>query len=475
MSISLASYVTAEPWPHQNRAFDYLLSRRHGALFADMGCGKSLVAIGLIGHNNAMPWLIVCPLAMVETWKREIERFAAYPVKPVALTGSTKKRVEALHAERNEGDEVPVFITNYESLVQANFWSEIEWKRWGGLILDESHRIKSHSSQTTKKLTRLAKQVPLRYILTGTPAADKPLDVFAQFRFLDPSILGQYWTPFLHRYTRGIERVNAKQQTRYYEILDYINQEELNRKIYQHAFRVTNEVLNLPPTTDTVIPVELSTRERTAYRKMLRESVVALGEDDSEFATAGNVLARLLRLQQITSGFLRPESLAGEDEKPVEVLGNSKQRALVDLLEDMPDEPVVVFYRFSQDAVSIHAAAKKADRPSFELSGKVNQLREWQEDDGNSVIAVQIRAGGSGVSTVRASKVVYYSLTYSLTDFQQSRARSHRPGQDRPVSYYTILAQDSVDELILEALRAKQTDTRYLIDELRKHFERASR
>ena len=120
------------------------------------------------------------------------------------------------------------------------------------------------------------------------------------------------------------------------------------------------------------------------------------------------------------------------------------------------EEPIAVFARFRRDLDRIHAVAGRLGRKSFELSGRRNELADWQRDTGGSVLAVQEQAGGVGISLVRARYCIYYSVGYSLGDYEQSLARIHRPGQDRPVLYVHLLAEDTVDERVYQALDARR-------------------
>ncbi|MCK9326896.1 MAG: SWF/SNF helicase family protein, partial [Bacteroidales bacterium] len=167
--------------------------------------------------------------------------------------------------------------------------------------------------------------------------------------------------------------------------------------------------------------------------------------------TATNALVKLIRLAQLTGG-----TLLTDDGKEVEV--SSAKKALLDeVMEDMEtEEPVVVFARFRKDLDRIAETAAKLGRKSYELSGRRNELKLWQEDTTGSVLAVQEQAGGVGISLVRARYCIYYSVGYSLGDYEQSLARIHRPGQSRGVLYVHLLTEQSIDEAVYGALDARR-------------------
>lgn len=169
--------------------------------------------------------------------------------------------------------------------------------------------------------------------------------------------------------------------------------------------------------------------------------------------TAANGLVKLLRLQQITSGWVR----ADESDQLVEV-DTSKADALGELVNDIDaDEPIVVFCRFTSDINAVERTAEKLGRPFGQLTGRANDLDEnilpeTIDDQPGYLFAVQIQSGGVGVDFTRSRYCVYYSVGYSLGDYRQSVARLHRPGQERSVHYYHIIAASTVDETIYETM-----------------------
>ena len=229
----------------------------------------------------------------------------------------------------------------------------------------------------------------------------------------------------------------------------YRNLEELNRKFYSLAFRVTAaEVLDLPGAIETYTHVNLGKKARRLYDEMAVRFRAEL--DSGEIVTAANALVRLIRFQQLTSGFT-----VTADGKTVEI-DDAKTRALQDILEDLPrNEPVVVFARFRNDLDAIAATAEKMKRPPLrDLGTGEGSLEEWNQRGG--VLAVQIQAGGLGLDLTAARYCVYYSLGFSLGDYLQSVARLHRPGQTSLIDYIHLVAAESIDEIIVNALENKE-------------------
>jgi SNF2 family DNA or RNA helicase len=212
------------------------------------------------------------------------------------------------------------------------------------------------------------------------------------------------------------------------------------------TFRVGKEVLDLPPETHVTYHCTLAYGAMTSY-KSLEKDFVAEVKDGT--ITAANAMVKLLRLQQITGG-----SVKADDDHYIR-LDYSKQALLADTLEDIGrDEPVVVFCRFRPDLDAVHAAASGLGYTSMELSGRRDDLKKWQAG-GAQVLAVQISAGGVGVDLTRSRYNVYYSLSFSLGEYDQSLSRVHRPGQTRPVTHIHLVARGTVDEKIIRALELR--------------------
>ncbi|MBM4022314.1 MAG: DEAD/DEAH box helicase [Planctomycetes bacterium] len=169
--------------------------------------------------------------------------------------------------------------------------------------------------------------------------------------------------------------------------------------------------------------------------------------------TASNALTKLLRLAQATGGYARVDNAAAVT--PIDGTP-SKRLALQDRLTDLPvTEPVVVFCRFRSDLDDVAAAARDLGREYAEVSGERKDLERWQAGDA-VILGVQMQSGGVGIDLSRAAYALYYSLGYSLGDYEQSLARLRRPGQTRCVRYYHLVCEGTVDEQVYAALRERR-------------------
>jgi SNF2 family DNA or RNA helicase len=421
------------PWRHQSEAAAWAAERHAAMLALDMGTGKTFTALLALGLDQ-----------------RE--------TVPVMLhEGANKKRAEQLkQALLMAAGKTLVVVVNYDSVWRGDLGKLIEATPWAAIILDESHRIKSPGGRASRWLARLAAkhEHAKRLLLTGTPMPHSPLDLYGQFRFLDSQVFGTSYTRMRARYANCDVRFPSK-------VKSWKNQDELTGKLDAHSWRVTaDEVLDLPKAIHETIPVELSAKLRRFYKQLEAEMTADI---DAGTVTAANALTKLLRLSQATGGYARVDGTAGVtaiDGTP------SKRLALQDRLEDLPaTEPVVVFCRFRSDLDDVAAAARELGREYAEVSGERKDLERWQAGDA-TILGVQMQSGGVGIDLSRAAYAFYYSLGYSLGDYEQSLARLRRPGQTRCVRYYHLVCSGTVDEQVYAALRERRSVVEAVLQKL---------
>ena len=410
-----------------------------------MGTGKTKVATDLIQNSADRRVLIVCRRKVgVNVWPAQLRQWLANPadwtvgvLTSEGASVSVAKRAAAMAAALDAPGRY-IAIINYEAVAHepmARLLRSVDWDR---IILDESQHISAHDSKRSKFLAQL--KATRRLCLTGTPMHDRPMDVFGQYRFLDPGIYGQSWTRFKRRYALWGGFGGFK-------LLRHINMDEFAERFSSIALEVGRDVLDLPETQHITLPVTLNAATLAAYTAIRKSFAATLAEGK---VTAPNALTQLLRMQQATSGYTTTDD--GVDV----TLGTDKRDTLAELLEDLPaDEPVVVFVRFKHDLVAVHEAAAKVGRSSLEVSGARDECARWQGGEA-TVLAVQIQSGGEGIDLTRAAYCAYYSIGHSLGDYDQSLARIHRPGQTRPVVYYHLTASATVDVAVYEALDKKR-------------------
>lgn len=456
-----------QAWDHQRRAYWFARelweSQRPGAYLAlGMGCGKTKVAIDLICslplHRRV---LVFCPKSVVAVWPRQFALHAGKPVfvLPLGEGRLSERAAEAQAFISTPGTEPRVVVANYEAIGTETACEFADWAlkvKWDLLVMDEIHRIKSPSGIRSRYLSRLSDRIPRRIGLSGTPLPHSPLDAYGQYRALDKAVLGKSFTAFRARYAVVNPIFPGK-------VEKFIHQEELSRRMGSIMIQVRSEdALDLPEAVHSEVAVVLTPRTRAVYKRM-EDDFVTWAESGGPEVTAANALARLLRLQQIAAGVL-------QDGESVTRVGSEKVAALEDLLEDLPaDEPVVVFARFRADLDGIQEACRRLGLEHAELSGRMNQLDLWQRG-GARVLAAQIQSGKEGIDLTRARRAVYYSLGFSLGDYEQSLARIRRPGQQAgTVFYHHLVARNTVDEKVYEALKEKRQVVEAVLDEAKAH------
>ncbi len=449
-TVELPAGLKTTPWRHQIEAFRFAMERllrgAGAALLAlEMGVGKTLVALMVLAAMAARRILICCPLRVVPVWQQQIERHLDLPLVVVTLddnAGSVanKKKLAEEKLRLAEATGRPlVVIINYDSVWRAPFAEWAEKQQWDLIVADESHRLKAPGSKASLAFKRLRSRTRARLALTGTPLPHSPLDAYAQFRFLDPSIFGPSFAAFRQKY--AVMGGFQKKQVAGFQHLDEL--EALMRTI---TFRVSKDVLDLPPEAHITYECDLSAEALRVYRDLEEDFVADVREGR---ITAANAMVKLLRLQQVAGGWVKT------DDGQLHRVDSAKQKLLADTLEDIgPNEPVVVFCRFHADLDAVHEAAQQAGLTSLELSGRRDELARWQQGEAQ-VLAVQISAGGVGVDLTRARYAIYFSLSFSLGEYDQALSRVHRPGQTRPVEHIHLVARNTVDRKIMRALEAR--------------------
>lgn len=450
-----------EMWPAQREAVEFCLERPAAMLDMGMGCGKTRVAIEVIKRReDVRRVLVVCPKAVIPVWGREIGKYAGedeYDVLGRGVDSVAKfadRVVSLINSYPVDTAVTQVVVVNYDSVWRRPL-GDILYKaaKDGSLdmvVLDESHRAKSAGSKVSKYLAMLGKAVSYRLCLSGTPMANSPLDVYGQYRFLDRSIFGTSHARFLQQYA-----VLGGPERRF--VVGYRNQQDLMGRFRSIAYTCRIEDVadraKLPAQLpDAVLPVRLPARDMRTLRQLGKEFVAECG---SGFAVAPNVLVRLLRMQQVTSGFCRVAEGPGGAES-VQDLNSAKADALLDWARDLdPSERLVVFCVFQHDLDTLRSLSEVLGRPFFELSGREHRVDDWRATEG-ALLAVQIQAGAEGVDLTAASRAAYLSLPHSLALYDQSRARLYRPGQERPVQFVHLLAEGTVDESMYASLVAKR-------------------
>lgn len=471
---------------HQKEAVELCIQRDHLGLFFEQGLGKTATVLTAIGRLDLYPVIVVCPATVIGTWIREQQKWLP-TWRTFPLVGPKDKRMQIYR----KAIQIPrsLCVINYEGLrlwnVRSMYYDKFGTRRWkiaNGLaespawkiaVLDESSRVKNAQAQQSHACWCLCK-VPRRYILTGTPITKSPLDLWSQFRFLCPDEFGWSHRTFEAQYAIK-ETIRAAGGRQVSIVIGVRNADELYAKAARHSIRRTKEeCLDLPPRIRQVEEVELSGKQRTAYRDLSSQLVANVA---GVTISASTILPRLLRLQQIVQGYAPLDDFGNQyhhfEEQP-------KAQALEDLLERiLPTSHVVIFYRFRLDTVAIRNVIRRLKEPDpYEINGDVpipdrhGIIEEFQTNSRSKIMLCQYQTAAFGVTLTRANYVIFYSATWDLELRQQGADRIHRIGQDKTVFEIDLVAKNTIDMSILQALARKQVWAKRLDqEELRRIVE----
>jgi SNF2 family DNA or RNA helicase len=455
--------IRAAPYRHHITAFNFateIFRKDKGTAFLmDMGTGKTITTIAVVGSlaesGKIKRLLVVCPKSIVGVWEEEFAKFADYEYRLAVLEGDTAKKADTLRHMTGSG--LQIVVVNYESCWRL----EAELTKWkpDAVVCDESSKIKNPQAKQSKALHRLGKESRYNLILTGTPVTNNPLDFFSQYKFLDENVFGASFYSFRARYAI-IGGYGNKQ------IVGYRNMAELVSKAHSIAFRIRIEdAVELPDKIDEIRLIELERNARSIYDSIDRESYAELMNGE---VTTRNVLTRLLRLSQCTGGFIRDDA-----DGIVQEVSRAKLEALEDILDECLEQgkKVVVFVRFVPEIEAIERLLKKSKTAYSVIHGgiadRAEQVERFQTDPTVKVFIGQLQTTGMGLTLTAASVAVFYSLDFSFANYEQSRARIHRIGQTQKCLYIHLVAKNTVDEKVLDALRHKGDVARLMVDDWR--------
>lgn len=453
------------------RAFGALDAKTPGGGFGElfeMGCGKTLTTIAVAGAlynlGKIDRVLVVAPTSVCSVWPHDLNQFATFPWEARVLLGDKKKRLKALNELENwPFKALRIAVINYESTHRDGIFEALAAYKPDLIVCDESQRIKNPSAAQSKALHKLGDAAPFRMILSGTPVQNNAVDLYSQYRFLDPAVYGANFYAFKNRYCI----IGGYGQ---HQIVGYRNMDELVEKEHSVAYRVTKEeCLDLPQQTFINRYVQFTDAEQAIYEQLRKSSFLEL--ETGENVTATTILTMYLRLMQLTGGFLT----ADESTRPKQV-NTAKLDALADIVDDYvvdAGKKLVIFARFRAEIAAIENLLRLrkiqygsiyGDVP-MEERGKI--VEDFQTNPDTKVFVAQIQTAGLGITLHAASTAVFYSYDYNYANYAQALARIHRIGQRLPVTYIHLVVDGSIDEKILAALENKEDMAKTVVDSWR--------
>lgn len=461
-------------WNHQKEAIARAKDRNDFALFFEVGTGKTATAIHILKaweerDKRLQKTIIFCPPIVIRQWKEEIKKYSNLEPYVVLLEGHRDRRLKLLKAHINEPR---IFITNYEALLMPDLFRAFCEAKFDVMIDDESHKLKDIGAKRTKLAAALSKFCKKKIIMTGTPVLNTPMDLFSQFLVLDN---GQTFGSnfFVFRATYFYDKNAGMPKHNYFP--DWRPRPGIEEKIQglinTKSMRVKKEeCLDLPPLVRKEIPVELSKEQRRAYDEMKEDLVTYL---NGNVCVASMALIKVLRLQQIVSGFLSMESLEGDKGSIHRFKDVPRIDALAEVLENVaPYHKVIVWACFKENYERIRDVCDGLKLGFAEITGERTEAQKreavglFRENPDTRVCIANQKAGGVGLNLIESPYSLYFSRGYSLEDDIQSEARNYRGGSqihDR-VTRTDLVARGTIDDLILASLKQKQSLAEKIMD-----------
>lgn len=466
-----------EPFAHQMEEWLYSRDLRTRAIFWEQGTGKTKLTIDTAAHlflrGKIDAVLVLAPNGVHRNWVSD--EMPAHCPENIPWEGLVwhSSKAKTKYQQRAEQSVLShkglaVLAMTYEGILTDKgtaFAKKFFAQRRCLYVLDESARIKTPGAKRTKRILASRKHAEYLRILTGTPVANSPFDIYSQLRFLDPAI----WHPLGIRTFAGFkscfgvfeEKWNQSQGKAFKQLVTYRNLDALKRVVDEVSSRVTKEnVLDIPPKLYTRRTFELTPKQKQYYQQLRDEYLVFL--DSGEMLTAPLAITRMLRMQQVTCGYLPSDEGEGLHEIPG---GNPRLSLLMEILEDMPHR-CIVWTRFKKDIELIQREFHKRGFRWAHYPGAsspeicAESLTRFQKlpqshDEAADIFLGNPASAGEGLTLTEAKTVIYYNNSFKLTDRLQSEDRPHRIGQESQVNYIDILAEGTVDEYITRKLVEK--------------------
>ena len=453
-----------KPYKHQLTALEKSWNKENFAYFMEMGTGKTKVLIDniamLYDKGKIDAALIIAPKGVVKTWyEQELPTHLPDHIENVTVlwqSNITKGQQEKLESLYEIETALHILVMNVEALSTekgVKFASKFINSHKAMMAIDESTTIKTPSARRTKNIIGIGKHAKYRRIMTGSPITKNPLDLYTQCEFLDPWLLdfSSYYA-FRNRYA---EMKTMHLRGRSIQVVDkFQNLGELSETVKGFSYRVLKEdCLDLPEKVFIKRHVTLTPDQKKLYEQMKKAAMAVL---NGKVNTTTTVLTQLMRLHQITCGHFTA------DDGTSQAVESNRLKELMDILEDIEGKVIIwANYQMSVGEI-IQALVKKYGEESYvhyygltPQEDRQDFIRRFQNDPKCRFIVGTPQTGGYGITLTQANTVIYYSNGYDLEKRLQSEDRAHRIGQKKTVTYIDLIAEDTVDEKIVKALRDK--------------------
>lgn len=472
----VSKYVFKEPKPtrYQVATMKKILKHKRYGVFYEQRVGKTRVVIDVLGIramkkdiNGAV--IIVCPKSVLGEWEKQLEQYLDTRVKIInynRLTPTERNNLTPVKAQEYNSFDLIIVLVNYGTLSYRERSIYKKYTHWDNiskyvgkvdtLICDESHLIKSHTSNRNKICKKIASKCNSVILMTGTPLAKAPRDIYGQLKVLfKPGVWELTWADFKNRYCKmgGFE---GKQ------IIGYKNTDELNAIIKKVSDRyLRSQVMREPEKKTQIHTLDWTDTARAMYDQMRKNSLIEFEKGD---VTAQLAITRLMRLQQVCSGWVY------DDDGILHYLHTHKTDQLKELCSSISN--MVVFYRFTQTQ---HLITQQLDGKNYGVicgatkADDRTQLFSAFQEGRLQYLIVQISAGCMGVKLSKAQDIVFYELDFSLSNYLQARDRVMGRGQTEDyVTYHYLEMRKSVDSYVRKVLEKNQKINNVVLKDYKK-------
>lgn len=442
-----------KPHKYQEYATEFILEHPEAAIFLDCGLGKTIISLTaieelLFDRFDIRKVLIIAPLRVARTtWPSEIKKWdhTSYLTYSV-ITGTAAERLAAMQADAD------IYIVNRENVQWLVEKSGMPFD-YDMIVIDELSSFKSSQAKRFRSLMKVRPTASRVIGLTGTPASNTLMDLWAEFKLLD---MGKRLGKFLSGYRANYfmpDRMNG------YIVYSYKLQMGAEDRIYDAISDITismkaTDYLPMPEKVEANLEVEMSDDERKIYKELKKDLILTL--PDAEI-TAANAASLSNKLLQLANGAVYT------DDGAVMHVHNQKLDALEDLIEAANGKPVLVAYWYKHDLLRISERLAKMG-VGYDLVSSDDSIKRWNR--GEIPVGLIHPSSGHGLNLQDGgSTIIWFGLTWSLELYQQTNARLWRQGQkDKTVVVQHIITKGTIDERVAKALATKDAGQTALIE-----------
>lgn len=454
-----------EPYRHQVVTFMYGLHHKDLAILSTMGTGKTYCAINIARYwmqqNEAKRALVISPTSVLTNWVDEVHMFSNR--RAIALHHPVREKRLALFKQPAD-----FYIINFEAT--RRFMKQILKLSPDIVIFDESSRIANPNAQQTKACIEIAGLTKYRYILNGTPIANKPLDLWSQFYALDfGDTLYPKYTTFRKAY---FYRFSFKTSGRWVSTYKISNKEtlvQLGKEIDTVSIRYTKEecIKDMPEKTYHTRTIKLSKSAKTLYEEMYDNAKLEIAQLGQNI-TAEIMLTKFVKALQITSGYLKTD-----EGNYIELKSNPKLDELKNIINEVvPESAMVIWCKYLHtikmvqdmlDNMHLDYLTIKGDVADKSAVAKIFQTTSIEEFP---IMICQIRSGGVGINLHKASYAVFVENEWRLQDRYQAEDRIHRIGQKKVCTYIDLVVDNTIDKQVVDSIKKNNDVAEYVLQQV---------